>query len=255
VSVLKQSYQNFEIIVINDGSSDDTLDKLKQFKNSDNFSIYSTKNNGVSAARNLGISNAKGEWIACLDSDDEWLPKKLQIQYQMIQAGPELHLFHGEEIWIRNGIRVNQSKKYKKGGGDLFGESLKLCAIGPSVAVFRKSVFLELGGFDENYPCCEDYDLWLRFTSLYEVGFIDEFLIQKHGGHEDQLSTSFVAMDYWRIKAIAAIIKNRELSAERLELAHKVLANKCKILIKGYIKHDNTDNLAEIESILANIES
>ena len=157
------------------------------------------KNQGVSVARNKGIQAASGDWIAFLDSDDEWLPQKLQKQVDYLERHPEIKLIHSDEMWIRNGVRVNPHKKHQKGGEDQYLPSLLMCMISPSATVMKKETLFSLGLFDESYPCCEDYDLWLKFTSLYPVGFINEMLIKKYGGHQDQLSQKYQAMDYWRV--------------------------------------------------------
>jgi glycosyltransferase involved in cell wall biosynthesis len=248
-SVLSQTYKDYEIIIIDDGSDDHTQEVLRGYF-LDDFEVHIIENSGVSKARNLAVEKARGQWLAFLDSDDEWLEQKLQKQFDYIQANPDVPLVHGEEIWIRNGTRVNPMKKHQKGGGNQFVASLHLCAISPSVAVMKKSVFDELGGFREDYPACEDYDLWLKLTSLHEVGFLADHLIKKYGGHDDQLSQKFKAMDYWRVKSIDWVLDNRELSEEQKLAAKEVLLNKAQILIEGYKKHDNLDNLPEIQAIL-----
>jgi glycosyltransferase involved in cell wall biosynthesis len=244
-SILAQTFKNYEIIVIDDGSTDNTKELISSY----DLKYVFTENRGVSYARNLGVEMAKGEWIAFLDSDDEWLPTKLEEQILYSNDKPDILLIHTDEIWIRDGVRVNPPKKYKKGGGDQFIPNLKLCAIGPSTSMLKKDIFLELGGFRVDLPCCEDYDFWLKFTSLYEVGFIDKLLINKYGGHADQLSVQFVAMDYYRVLSLSWILDNRELSKVKEETLLKVLKKKCEILMKGYIKHRNLDNLDTVQDI------
>ena len=243
-SVLGQTYKKYELIVVDDGSVDNSLEIAKSYKEA---IVIEKTNGGVSSARNFGAKHARGEWLAFLDSDDEWLPLKLDKQIELINE--EVHLIHTEEHWIRNGSFVNQPKAYKKGGGDQFEKSLKLCAISPSTVLLRKSLFDQFGGFREDYPVCEDYDLWLKIVSMHKVALVDEPLINKYAGHEEQLSFQYKAMDYWRVKSMKWILDNRELSTEKLESLKAVLKKKIDILEKGYRKHSNLENLDEILQI------
>lgn len=246
-SVLSQSFKDYELIIVDDASTDSTQDLLKDLNC---LVLKNEKNCGVSFSRNLGAKHAQGQYLAFLDSDDEWFSFKLQNQFDVIQK-TNSKLVHTEEIWIRDGVRVNQMKKHQKGGGDQFERSCELCVICPSTVAIEKSCFFELGGFDETFTVCEDYDLWLKYTSLYECEFISEPQIKKFGGHTDQLSTMYVAMDYFRIKALDNILKIRELSTEKSAHAKKLLLSKSKNLIRGYKKHNNFENLSEIELIQA----
>lgn len=246
-SVLAQTYKNYELIIIDDGSTDNTEEVLNKYSE---YKIIKTHNNGVSIARNIALKESNGSWIAFLDSDDEWLPDKLAKQITFIEKDPHCLLVHGDEIWIRNGVRVNPKNKHKKGGGDQFLTSLKLCAISPSVALISKTLLTKFGGFRTDYPVCEDYDLWLKITSEEEIGYIDSHLIKKYGGHDDQLSSKYKAMDYWRIKSIDYVLKNMELSPDKEEAALEEIFKKCKILLKGYEKYGNTkEHYREIKKI------
>lgn len=255
-SVMNQTFQDFELIIIDDGSIDNTQKLIEDYIQSNNIKnkiIYEKiENSGVSAARNFGLRMAKGEWIAFLDSDDEWIDKKLEFQNDFIINNPELKIVHGEEIWIRNGVRVNQKKIHQKFGGKIFQKCLALCLISPSAVMISKDVLNENRGFDEDYVVCEDYDLWLKITSKYEVGFISTPIIKKYGGHEDQLSSKFFAMDYWRIKSMDRILNIRVLSDDDIISTKKQIIKKGKILLKGYLKHNNMSNYNEIKSIIEN---
>ena len=190
-SVLAQTFTNYELIIVDDGSTDHTQTILKEYEYQNNDKIQTfclLTNRGVSAARNFGIQQAKGQWIAFLDSDDEWLPQKLARQYLDLQYFPNAGVYFTDEIWIRNSKRVNPHLKHQKYDGWIFQQSLDLCLIAPSSALISQSVFEHVGLFDESLPVCEDYDLWLRITAHYPIRLLNEKLMRRYGGHTDQLS-------------------------------------------------------------------
>lgn len=233
-SVLRQTSPPAEIIIVDDGSEDETASILKQYL--PQIRIIRQENRGVSAARNAGIRAATGEWIALLDSDDEWLPQKLELAIRYIQAHPDCKIFQTEEIWIRNGKRVNPKNKHKKKGGFIYKESLPLCIISPSAVVMKRSLFNETGLFDETLPVCEDYDLWLRISRNYKIGLDTQPGIKKYGGHADQLSNKFWGMDRFRIRAMEKQLSDSELNDEMRIWTLQEIISKLTILIKGYEK-------------------
>lgn len=131
---------------------------------------------------------------------------------------------------------------------------MELCVISPSATCIKKEVFFDLGLFDEEMEICEDYDLWLRVTSKYQVGFINEPLAKKYGGHEDQLSLKHFAMDSFRIKSIIRLVKSGALTGEQLTKANLVLKLKAEILLKGYQKHGNTAGASWLKELLVDME-
>ena len=244
-SVINQSLSPFEILIVDDGSNDGTEEWVKD--NFQNIKYIYQNNHGVSSARNIGIENAYGDWVAFLDSDDEWLPNKLYEQVKAIDSNPEIKFFHTNEIWIRNGIRVNQMKKHKKYGGYIFEKCLDICRISPSSALIQKEVFDNIGIFDESLRVCEDYDLWLRITSKYPVVFLDVPLIYKYGGHADQLSKVNDGIESYRIQSLEKIIKSGLLSDEQKVMAVNVLVNKMKIYSKGLEKRKKLAVLQDVK--------
>ncbi len=253
-SVLSQTWTDFELLLVDDGSTDETYTRLSQEIADSRLRLFQTSNRGVSAARNYGIKQAQGEWVAFLDSDDRWLPEKLARQIACIERHPDLVWVHGEEIWIRNGVRVNPMKKHKKSAGDIFPQALKLCCVSPSTVMIKRQLFEEVGVFREDFPVCEDYDLWLKISAHHPVGFVEDPIIEKFGGHDDQLSRRFRAMDYWRILAINKLLQ-QNLDPKKKQLAEVELAKKAKILLKGYRKHSNLAKYDQIFRIFKRIEA
>ncbi|MCK5479891.1 MAG: glycosyltransferase family 2 protein, partial [Gammaproteobacteria bacterium] len=176
-----------------------------------------------------------------LDSDDCWLPHKLERQQFLLRTNPQAKICHSDEIWIRNGKRVNPMKKHAKRGGYIFKHCLPLCAISPSSVIIRRDIFNEIGLFDESLPACEDYDFWLRICAVYPVLYTDEPLMIKHGGHEGQLSRRYWGMDRFRIRALEKILASGTLNAENHAAALAMLLEKIRIVVKGADKRDNTE--------------
>ena len=251
-SVMAQTFSGFELIVVDDGSTDATDEMI--LRDYPAVRLHRQENTGVSSARNAGVALASGEWIAFLDSDDAWLPEKLERQLSHLAQEPELRLSHTDEIWIRNGKRVNQPKEYAKSGGSIYRRCLPLCCICPSSALIRRDLFDEIGGFDETFPVCEDYDLWLRITAREPVHYLDEALVRKYGGHEDQLSSITWGMDRYRTRALEKILSEEILSLADRILTKEILVRKLRILVAGARKRGNQEVVAEYEPRLSEWE-
>jgi glycosyltransferase involved in cell wall biosynthesis len=240
-SVLAQTYQNFEIIVVDDGSDDDTHSVVEEFSHAYPVVQYILQSNqGVSAARNYGVTLSCGQFVAFLDSDDVWQPSKLESQVAFFTAHPEAAICQTEEIWLRNGVRVNPHHKHRKASGDIFARSLELCLVSPSAVMLRRALFDQMGGFDPDLPTCEDYDLWLRIAALMPIHLIDSPLVIKRGGHSDQLSHRFWGMDRFRVTALHKLLDSGVLSDEQRQLSLTVLRKKCAILVQGARKRGKT---------------
>jgi len=230
-SVSTQTFCDYEVIVVDDGSTDDTRHTVSAAGMPVRYlwQVHS----GVSAARNRGVGAARGEWIAFLDSDDRWLPAKLKRQMAFVQSHGDVVACQTEEIWIRNGVRVNPGKRHRKPSGDIFLPSLELCLVSPSAVLLRRATFERLGGFDEGLPACEDYDLWLRLAVDTPVYLVADPLTVRYGGHPDQLSRRYWGLDRFRVIALSRLLSSGVLDPERRACAALVLTRKCEILAGG----------------------
>ena len=240
-SVLDQTIDVQEIIIVDNGSTDNTYEMISSLFPEITY-IYENRK-GVSIARNVGIKNCYSTWIAFLDSDDAWEPQKLEKQlFFMNNNNKKYRLIHTNEIWYKNNKFQNQQKKHEKSGGDIFQKSLQLCCISPSSAFIKKEVFDDYDFFDESLEVCEDYDMWIRITSKEEVGFLDNPLVVKYGGHDDQLSKKYWGMDRFRIRSLEKNLKNNWFTAEQKKSVFNILIKKLSIISNGAKKRHHEEN-------------
>jgi len=234
-SVLNQTVKADEIIIIDDGSTDNTKEIINNYNNETIKYIFQ-ENKGVSNARNHGISLASNEWLCFLDSDDIWEENKLEKQIEFHKQNTQILFSHTDELWLFNDKIIKQKKHQLKPSGFCFEENIPNTLIGASTMMIHKKVLDEVGYFDEELVACEDYDLWLRILAKYELGLINEKLIKKIAGHENQLSFSTKLMDKYRI---LALLKHKD-SDYKNQISAEII-KKCNILIKGAIKHNNKE--------------
>ncbi|MBI4430285.1 MAG: glycosyltransferase [Candidatus Omnitrophica bacterium] len=251
-SVRAQNYAPLEIVVVDDGSDDGTGSdythrtdlKYIRLEGADFASAEkryprlpkSFGARGVSAARNAGIRSSTGELIALLDSDDFWKPEKIETQVRYFEENSGAMICQTEEIWIRNGRRVNPRQVHKKFSGEIFNPCLPRCVISPSAVMFKRSLLDRVGVFDETFPVCEDYELWLRVSAKYPVGLIPAPLTVKRGGHSDQLSRQH-SLDFYRIRALEKILRQSMLTESQRVAVLGELEKKSAIYAKGCLKH------------------
>ena len=230
-SVLNQTYKDFEVIIVDDGSTDRTGEMIRHLLDTRIKYLYQ-ENHGVSHARNRGLEISNGKFMAFLDSDDRWAPQKLARVNEVINQHPHISIFHTDEIWYKGGSLLNKKAKHRKPSGYVYRQALPLCCIGMSTAVVKREVFEKIGLFDESLPACENYDFWLRATHSFEVKLINESLTIKDGGRTDQLSSQS-GLDKHRIKALEKMLCSNRLNEEEYRLTLGELAKKCRIYALG----------------------
>ena len=248
-SVLTQTFKEWELIIVDDGSTDNTMHYVNSL-NDERIVYIKQENKGPAGARNVGVKQAKTCWICFLDSDDWWDKRKLEITFGYILKYPDYKIFHTQEIWFKRGKLLNQKKKHRKYGGWIFEKCLSLCRVSISTVCIHKSVFKEVGGFDENLRCCEDYDFWLRVSLKYPFCLIDLPLTLKDGGRSDQVSFQYWGMDRFRIYALQKILEIPTLPKDKYLSAFEELERKCLIYIKGCIKRGKIEEARFYESII-----
>ncbi len=253
-SVLDQDYfrepgttRLFEIIVVDDGSTDETGEVVQSFACDIRY-IYQ-ENRGVSAARNVALQRARGDFIAFLDSDDLWKRDKIGVQMSLMNTVSRTMMCYTEETWIRHGIFVNPKKRHQKYSGWIFDKVLPLCLISLSSAVFRREVFEKIGSFDEDLPVCEDYDFGIRLAHRYPVYFLTRSLIVKRGGHGDQLSQRYWGMDRFRIKALEKAL-SMDLSPHQRGLVQTEIVKKSRVLVNGFAKRGKTADAEKYRKLI-----
>ena len=185
-SILRQTYGYYEIIIVDDGSTDNTEEIIKGIEDDRIRYIRYKDNQGVSHARNVGIQAAQYDYIAFLDSDDEWLPDKLEHQmYKMMESSDDVGL-----VFCRMSVCHRERKEryifpmmeYKPEilEGNIFRSLLLYNTIGTPAMIVRRKCLEQSGGFKETLKCLEDWELILRIAKDWEIGFVDEVLVEVH---------------------------------------------------------------------------
>lgn len=247
-SVFNQTHSHLELIVVDDGSVDQTTAFMNTVQDP-RMQYVRQEQQGVAAARNAGVSMARGEYIAFLDSDDVWDARKLEHQLAFTRSGC-WDISQTEEIWIRNGRRVNPGLRHKKRSGWIFIPSLELCLVSPSCVLISRRCWEETGPFDTSLVACEDYDLWLRCASRYPVGLVPVYLVTRYAGHSDQLSGKIIGLDLYRIMSLCNLLNKYDLSPENRRWTQIQLGVKGKRYVQGCLKRGKTEEAVRIREMM-----
>ena len=258
-SVLAQSFRDIEIIIADDGSTDGTPSMLRELEEKSlsapegpPLRLLRQDHRGMAGqVRNFAVQAASGRYLAFLDSDDLWLPEKLSRQLPFFGKPPGLRLVHTRELWLRQGRVISQKGQRHRRFGDVFGDALEKCILGPSTVVLERSLFDEIGGFREDLEVAEDYELGLRITALHEIGYVDEPLTVKRAGEWPQLSKKYDHIEDFRIKALQPLIDQDRLPFSRRMPARRVLSRKCGVYARGCRKRGRSEEALRYEALAA----
>lgn len=225
-SVIAQTYSDWELIIVDDSPADyefrDEVRKMVMSFQGRIKYIRHEKNSGVSVARNTGIKLSQGEYIAFLDDDDEWLPKKLERQLEKFTS-PEIGLVYCRNYYVDDAAGETHEVKKVCHEGKVFDKLIRENFIGsPSFVMFRTEYLREVGGFAvENTPieACEDWELFIRIANEYEVACVDEALVKyhdNHGEHGDTILRRIRGQEYIYEKYKEYIQADKYLNCKRL---------------------------------------
>jgi glycosyltransferase involved in cell wall biosynthesis len=230
-SVLDQTYQDFEILVVDDGSTDGTGEVVQSY--GEPVRYRRKENGGTASARNVGLQEARGEYVAFLDADDRWYPTKLERQMSLHEAHPDLAWSYTDSYLVdaeSGTILVRKSQVRPRTGGDVLRPLLRGNFIAPSTLVVRRSVFDTVGTFDESafYHSAEDWELWMKIAARHPIYFLNEPLVEtrQHTGRK----TKTMDLDRALVERLTIIQEAVDRNPDRLadaqeEAQSRVLLN------------------------------
>ena len=277
-SVLSQTFLDYELIVVDDGSRDATArigadgieadidallsaaeagglgglrgEELPRMRSPRRFRYVSIPHTGMpGAVRNSGVKEAQGRYLAFIDSDDLWMPRKLERQVAAMTGAGRCRISHTREVWLRKSRVISQSGQRHQREGRLFLDSLVKCIIGPSTVMMERSLYEETGGFRDDLEIGEDYELWLRITPGCDVTYVDMPLTIKRAGHGDQLTGKYGHIEFFRIQALKDLLDRGFFQGPDCKTASSELARKCRVYAAGAKKRGRIEEAERYEEI------
>jgi len=252
-SIISQTYSSWEVVAVDDGSKDRSLEILRGFERRmpEKIRVISQKNSGVSMARNAGIGVSRGEYIAFLDQDDLWMPKKLEKQVPLLDSNRELGLVYSDAyiVWEREGRTRTAFSILKPFRGRVFERLILENFIVVSTAVVRKDAVDRVGAFNHKYRISEDYDLFLRIADQFHVDFVDEPLAKYriHGANVTITAgvpsndETLQIMDYWLGKAqdrtLVSLLKKTKRGLHHNKMKYCLLNHKYGAFLQEFFAY------------------
>lgn len=213
-SIKEQTFKDYEVIIVNDGSTDDTDNILTSYAEQLNglLKIITQTNQGQTVAKNVGIRNSKGQFIAFLDSDDLWAPEKLEYQLAYMESRPHVGLCYTEGILINEkGDKIGKVNCLPSYRGNCFDKLLIKNDIVASSVMIKREILDRVGLFDEDFKACENWDMWIRISKVSQIEYIDRPLTY-YRVHLKNMSKNMDKMYVYRLKIIDKHLptKNRD---------------------------------------------